>query len=246
MNQANSTPEPKPWWGNFSLKSETGGRWEVGPLTLWLYRTDREWRVFSRLPADPDVATDPMINRSEVEVPLEASKLADLLALGDSSIKVTRHTFAMTKPEVELQPALADRPVVFRPEQTMHIPAGESVTLYLSTSLWIRVVLPELDHIIQELQTYRLSDTWFGTTTTKGELCYASRTSGRLELSDVPRRLHRAVTPLQIENSGGDALVLERVQLPVRHLSVFETPQQTLWTEAVQMIRKSGSDGAEI
>lgn len=246
MDQVDNAPEPTPWWGTFSLETETGGRWEVGPSTLWLYRTNREWRVFSRLSAEPAAVVDPMTNRSKVVVPVEADEMADVLDLVDKRIKVTRHTFEKTEPEVQLQPALADRPVVYRPEQPMHIPAGESVTLYLSSALWIRIVLPESERVIQELPTYRLSDTWFGTTTTKGEFCYASRTSGRLELDRVPRRLHRAVSPLRVENNGSDALVLERVQLPVRHLSVFKTPQKTLWTETVKMTRKPGSEGADI
>ena len=179
-------------------------------------------------------------------MPVETDEMTDVLDLVDSRISVTRHTFGKTKPGVTLRPTLADRPIVFRPEHTIHIPADESVTLYLSPALWIRIVLTESDRILQELATYRLSDTWLGTTTTKGEFCYASRTSGRLELARVPRRPHRAVTPLQVENNGADALVLERVQLPVRHLSVFETPQHTLWTETVRMTRKLGSEGADI
>ena len=246
MDQVNNESELMPWWGTFSLKPDTGGRWDVGPSTLWLYRTHREWRVFSRLSADSAGVADPMTNRSEIAVPVESGEMSDVLELVDQRIKVTRHAFGKTKPRVVLQPVLADRPVVSRPEQTMHIPAGESITLYISTALRIQIVLPDSEQVLQELPSYQLSDTWFGTTTTRGEFCYASRTSGRLQLDDVPRRFHRAVTPLEVENSGADSLVLERVQLPVRHLSLFETSGNTLWTETVKMTRKSGSDGAEI
>ncbi len=246
MEEVNNLPELTPWWGTFSMDAKTGGRWDIGPSTLWLYRTHREWRVFSRLSADPTVVADPMTNRSAVDLPIEADEMTDVLESVDEGTHVTRHAFGKTKPEVILRPVLADRPVVSRPEQTMHIPAGESVTLYLSTALRIQIVLPDPERVLQELPTYQLSDTWFGTTTTKGEFCYASRTSGRLDLDLLPRRLHRALTPLHVENGGSDALILERVQLPVRHLSLFETPQKTLWTETVKMIRKAGSDGADI
>lgn len=246
MDRVDNAPEPTPWWGEFELETEIGGRWVIGPSTMWLYRTSREWRVFHRSGSDSGTTADPLTNRSEVVLPVDNEELADVLELEDSKITVTRHAFGETMPKVKLQPALADRPVVSRPEHPMHVPAGESITLYLSTAVWIRIVLTDSERVVQELPTYRMSDTWFGATTTRGEFCYASRTSGRLELGDVPRRLHRAVTPLRVENTGGDALVLERVQLPVRHLSIFETPQQTLWTETVQMTRKPGSQGAEI
>jgi len=31
-----------PWWGSASLDLDQAARWNVGPCTLWLHRTDRE------------------------------------------------------------------------------------------------------------------------------------------------------------------------------------------------------------
>ncbi|WP_205409627.1 hypothetical protein [Salinibacter ruber] len=58
-----STPNgaPTPWWGTVSLDVRTGGRWAVGPSTLWLYRTDREWRIVHR-PSPDAGAADPLSN----------------------------------------------------------------------------------------------------------------------------------------------------------------------------------------
>ena len=245
MEDTDAISEPSVWWGTFTVAADTGGRWEVGPTTLWLYRTPREWRVLHRAPTNPST-TDPMSNRSGATVPVEPDEIDEVLSPDAQGITTTRHTFRKTGDQITLRPALADRRVVSRPDHPIQVPTKEAVTLYLSTPLWIQIVLPDSDQKIQELPSHRMSDTWFGNTTTNGEFCYASRMSGRLELERVPRRLHRAVTPLKIANKGEEPLLLERVQLPVPYLSLYMTSQDDLWTDTVQMTRKPGTQGADI
>ena len=245
MESSRPTEESVPWWGAVSLEPKTGGRWEVGPSTLWLYRTAREWRVLHRPTADPET-TDPMANRSNVTVPLPEDDMASVLEAADDDLHVSRHSFRRTEAQVTLQPALADRPVVSRPEHPLFVPPDESVTLYLSTAVWIRIELGDSERLLQEVPSYRMSDTWFGASTVDGEFCYATRTAGRLQLEKLPRRLLRAVTPLRIKNSAEDALALERVQLPVEHLALYATPTNMLWTQAVTMTHAEGREGAGV
>ena len=91
-----------------------------------------------------------------------------------------------------------------------------------------------------------MSNTWFSPSTVDGEFCYATRTAGRIRLENVPRRYHRAVTPLRIRNTAEDALALERVQLPVEHLALYTTPTNMLWTQAVTMTRSENREGADV
>lgn len=245
MEPSQSTDETTPWWGTFSLEEDTGGRWDVGPSTLWLYRTAREWRVLHRPTPDPD-ATDPMANRSNRTVPVPENDMTTVLDAPGDETHVSRYSFRQTGEQITLQPALADRPVVSRPEHALFVPPAESVTLYLSTAVWIHVELTESGRLLCEMPSYRMSDTWFGASTVDGEFCYATRTAGRLQLEHLPRRLHRAVTPLRIKNTGTDALALERVQLPVEYLALYTTPTHGLWTQAVTMTRSEGDQGAGV
>jgi len=247
MESTETTDEPEPWWGPVTLDEDTGGRWDIGPLTLWLYRSAQEWRVIHR--PLPDAATaDPMLNRSRVTVPVSDDELTALYETNDDNdeLRISRYSFRRTEPQSFLRPALADRPVVSRPEHPLFVPPDESVTLYLSTPLWVRVELAESERLLQEVPCYRMSDTWFGATTVDGELCYATRTAGRLRLSNVPRRYHRAVTPLRVKNTAKDALALERVQLPVQHLALYRTPTDQLWTQGVTMTRSEDREGANV
>lgn len=245
MNPSPPIDTTTPWWGTFSLEEDTGGRWDVGPSTLWLYRTAHEWRVLHRPTANPGV-TDPMTNRSGWSVPVSEDEMSEVLESTEDDLQTSRCSFRRTKAQVTLHPALADRPVVSRPEHRLFIPPEESVTLYLSTAVWIHVELTESGRLLCEMPSYRMSDTWFGASTVDGEFCYATRTAGRFQLEHLPRRLHRAVTPLRIKNTGTDALALERVQLPLEHLALYTTPTHGLWTQAVTMTRSEGDQGAGV
>jgi len=245
MTSDEGQPEGAPWWGTFRVETGAAGRWDVGPSTLWLFRSENVWRLVYRPSSDPATA-DPMANRSEVTVPISEEEATSVLESDDERFEVDRYSFAKTESRIALEPILADRAVVARPEDALHVPSGESVTMYLSTPLWIRVVLPDSERVIQEVPSHRMSDTWFGTSTTGGHLCYATRTAGRLRPEKLPRRLHRALTPLRIENNASDALHLERVQLPVPHLGLYSTASDDLWTQAVRMKRTEGEQGADV
>jgi hypothetical protein len=245
MPPSDSDLELPPWWGTVDLDIDTGGRWDIGPSTLWLYRTAREWRVLHR--PSPTVGTaDPMADRSDVTVPLPNDEMSAVLDTEDEALHTSRYSFGETEARISLRPALADRPVVSRPEHPLYVPPDESVTLYLSTALWIQIVLPDSDRKLQEIPSFRMSDTWFGASTVDGEFCYATRTAGRLRLDRLPRRLHRAVTPLRIRNTAPDPLALERVQLPVQHLALYATPTHQLWTQGITMTRSAAQEGADV
>lgn len=240
-----SSETPTPWWGEVTLDVYEGGQWEIGPSTLWVYRSSHDWRVVSRPSTDP-VTADPMAQRSSVTVPVDGDEMTAVLETEDPDLVTHRYSVRDTGETVALRPALADRPVVARPEHPLSVLPGESVTLYLSTPLWVRVVLVDSDRQLLEGPSHRMSDTWFGPSTREGELCYATRTAGRLQLDKLPLRLHRALTPLQIRNRAKDTLALERVQLPAPHLALYRTADDVLWTEAVTMTRREGDDGAAV
>lgn len=234
-----------PWWGTYALDEETGGRWDIGPSTVWMYRGTRDWRVVHR-PSDGATDTDPMLSRSAVTLPVPADEMDDLLTAEDPLLDTRRYGVQQTTEPVALRPALADRPVVSRPEHSLSVPPGEAVTLYLSSALWVRVVLADSDRRLCELPSHRMSDTWFGPSTREGTLCYATRTAGRLRLDRLPLRLHRAVTPLRVRNQADEPLALERVQLPAPHLTLFRGANDMLWTNAVSMRHTAAIEGADV
>ena len=146
---------------------------------------------------------------------------------------------------MRLQPATADRNVVVRPAQRIQIPHGESVDLFIGTPIWISALAPDEDHKLFDLPVEILSDTWFGTNTRHGEICYANQTQARLYLEKLSQRPERLVTPINIANNGGDLLTIERLNLPIPYLSIYDTGS-SLWTQRIEITRTDQLETAEI
>jgi hypothetical protein len=244
-------PVPAPWWGAFDLEPGQTGRWEVGPLTLWVARAAREWTVHAL------GGGETLVVRSSAAVPSDDAPPSPGDAAGGSpSATVTRYAAAATTGRLHVRPALPDRPVVVRPEQTVVVPPHESMRMYVSLPLWVALETESRREgagrrngqercLLHEEPSHRPSDTWFGPSTREGTLCYALRTTARTDAADLPRRLHRATTPIQVENRAAAALTVERIQVPAPHLALYETGDHALWTQAIDFVH-AADEGADV
>lgn len=221
------------WWGTYGLAIGEAAFLRVGPLSLWATRREHEWRLMT---VRGDDALDATLDR---RMPVDAGEIP-------SDAEPLRFGFGRAPEAVTILPVLADRPVVVRPEMAFYVPPGESVRMYVSTPLWLRVVVGEAEEAAHELPIHRPSDTWFGPTVMEGELCYASRSHLRLSADEVEFRPHRAVTELLLRNRAQDPLLLDRLKIPVEHLSVYAGNDGRLWTEPVTLVRDSDGDFAAV
>ncbi|MEJ2417634.1 MAG: hypothetical protein P8Y45_12035 [Exilibacterium sp.] len=144
---------------------------------------------------------------------------------------------------LKLTPKLANRPIVVRPLTTVEIPAGKRATLYISTILWLEIIVN--DTPLLELPAVRLSDTWFGPNTREGELCYASNTRARLNPKLLETAPYKALTPVEINNRGSKKLSLERLKVPVPALSLLEN-EGDYWTSGLQASIETELNSAKI
>lgn len=230
VTRANGKSAPwRAWWGPHDLAVGTTGHWQIGPLSLFVGRQEREWRVASKS------TDDPMEPTVRVELPCE---LDDFMALD----KVTRYGVSGSDPHLAITPHLADRPIISRPEKPFVVLPEDEITVYISTPLWVAVDVGTPPRRLTEIPVYRPSDTWFGPNTMEGELCYAGRTSMRLNLEQVPVRPHRAISAVTIRNHARAALTLERLNLPVVHLALYQGPENDLWTDNVLFERPADGD----
>jgi hypothetical protein len=72
----------------------------------------------------------------------------------------------------------------------------------------------------------------------EGELCYATRTSARLTVEDLPVRPHRAISVVEIKNTAKTNLTVEKLKIPTLQMSVFAAGDGQLWTETLTLERK--------
>lgn len=219
------------WWGPVHLPPGEIGHWSIGPLDLWLQRRAGEWDLWLARERDPDDSGFRRVVPAQKPVPEKPAEQRRFAGTGDDV-------------GASLGVALADRPVVSRPEAPFHVPPGGEVILYVSTPAWVQLRLG--DARVHEFPAYPASDTWFGSDTVEGELCYASRTAARMALDEVPERVHRIVTPLIVRNGSADTLLLERIKLPVTRLPVYADPHGRLWTPGVRLEREPERDMVEV
>jgi hypothetical protein len=231
-NETARADTPLRWWGSHELASGDVALWHIGPLELWAQRLDHEWRI------DTEWEDDPLLERCHSEVPRAVA------GLPDQDEDASRFGFSESPAAVELLPALADRPVILRPEHTLYVPAGEAVRLYVGLPAWVQVRLGGV--FAHEVPAFRPSDTWFGPDTMAGELCYAGRTRARFAIEDVVRRPHRVLTEITLDNRADDVLCVERISLPVQHLSLFADATDQLWTESITLRRQESGEQASV
>jgi hypothetical protein len=224
-------PAPRSWWGEYTLQDGQTGRWRIGALTVWAQRRAAEWRLAH------GSTNDPFDDAVRVEVPCGDP-------IPTQGVTATRYGMKHTGGALVLEPALPDRAVVSRPDIPFYVLAGEEVRLYLSTPIWVRVGTG--GRTLLEVPVYRPSDTWFGPSTREGEVCYDTRTTCRTDLSEVPRRPHRAVAAVRIRNRSEKPVLIERLNLPVPFLSVYASPAGTLWTQGVTLEMESDGGTAEL
>lgn len=225
---------PPHWWGDFTLPLEQSLQWRIGPLTLIVRCLDGEWHIGHQQTADFD-------NDDSTWEFQRTDQLPE--TLNNNS----RYIFSKMVKRLTLTPRLADRPIISRPRIPFNLTAGEEVTLYVSSPLWLELALETSPAtVLEEVPIQRPSDTWFGPSTLEGELCYASSTHCRINLAELPQRVHRAITPVLIRNQADTTLTVERLNLPAPLLSVFACTDGQLWTPKVTLIRGKDGDMAEL
>ena len=206
----------------------------LGAFRLWVRREPAEWRFVVQ--HGSDLYDESVEWLQDAEPPERAPGLGDpIRVVADSSSNLLTPL-----------PRLADRTLVVRLETTLRLVPDATVDLYVGSPMWITIHVGEPGRQVLDLPTWPLSDTWFGPTTTQGELGYAMRTNARLHLSNVLRPCHRAVTQLHLENRTGENVDLERIALPVVNLSLHEDENGGFWTQSVSVRLTAGGTTAEV
>jgi len=215
------------WWGEQSFALGQTRGWQLGSLWLTLTRDLYEWRL--------------EYHRSKrlAEGNQSWRQLDPAQAL-PQPFKLERYLFAETQDKIVFLPRLADRSMVVKPINPIFIPAGQQGQLYVSTPLWLSVLPSRKADALIDLPIIRPNDTWFGPDTLKGEICYATPVFGRTQLAHLPISGLWAVTPIHFRNRSSQQLQLDRMNLPVDALPLFQSLDNgQLWTSEIEVIQES-------
>jgi hypothetical protein len=171
------------------------------------------------------------------------SENRSMAEFGDHTVH--RYVMDEQESEVSLRPTLADRAVVARPLSPISLMAGATITVYISTPLWLAVHAGQ--HRLTELPAVILSDTWFGNKSI-GELCYSDATRARLDPCAVENLYFKAVTPVEIRNHSKSLLTLDRINVPVTMLPLYRSngPDRSFITASIRATLNEGESTTRV
>ncbi len=222
------------WWKQHTWAVQETAGWQLANLNLYISRLEREWQFRMQR---PDFISEDRYDWQFLGTVDEAPQ---------QHIDLIRYVCFKTEPSLVLRPVLADRPMVTRPAHSILIAPQVSVTLYISTPVWIQVVGQSSTLPLLDIPVNRPTDSWFGGSTREGDLCYATRIFGRLQLSELEQRPFRAITPVRIYNAGDTPFPLKRLSVPVQMLPLHVSESGRLWTPTLDVTCTPATDKAEI
>lgn len=218
------------FWTSHHLSQTSIGHWKIGPLELWIRRYENEWRIYSRS------LENPSLKDILVQIPATENH--------PPNINVHRFGVHETTDLLTFQPILADRSIVVRPEKPFHLPSKEEVSIFVMHSVWLKIHYGQQQITLTKLPIYRPSDTWFGSSTIDGELCYSARSKAKIRYNDLELYPYRAVTKIQLQNKSNQDVFLERIKVPLPSLSLYLSEKQVFFTDS--MIYCKHPEGKEV
>jgi hypothetical protein len=222
------------WRDELTLVSESYYKLEIGALELFVFHINSEWQFrHCYLTSDE--------TKGEKKIAWKAVK-----DLNKNKLELKRFIQSQQSDRLKIRPMLADRNIVAKPHEPIFLPSNQSVTLYISTPVWLGLYVNNNEVPLFQLSTFQLSDTWFGPKPHLGELCYSSQFSGRMNLDSLPRRAGRVITPVKIINNATDNLKLEKLSIPCDYLSIYLTDNSELWTPTLTVTREADSSKTQV
>ncbi|WP_444998567.1 hypothetical protein [Aliikangiella sp. IMCC44359] len=230
------------WKQVFSIPSGEHYKLTFGSLTTYISHQEGDWQFRYLYSTEKEDEIEQKIEFSSHETPVpEYSQLTRIIhanpiqdAIINKQSNCDGNLANLSK--ISFQPQLANRSIVAKPHTPFYLPAQESVTIYLSTPVWLAIKIGEVSQPLLEIPSFKLSDTWFGPRPHIGELCYASQFSGRTNFQLLPKRMSRIITPVQIINNGKESLKLEKIAIPTAYLTTYLTDSGELWTSELKVL----------
>lgn len=143
---------------------------------------------------------------------------------------------------IQISPALPDRPLLVKSESILNLPKGFVTKVYMRfpLSLKIATIYKNKAEDLIEIPTVKLSNTWFGTFK-EGEKCFSISSGIRTEIEPDTTRPFMAICPITLKNRADEPLEIDRICIRSDYLSLFKAGSQ-LWTDEVTITYKGKNE----
>lgn len=146
---------------------------------------------------------------------------------------------------IRLSPTLPDRTVVVKPDDEFSLMREARARIFVRVPLSVRVeALGDRSTALLTVPTVILSDTWWGTQD-EGELCYFLDTKARRRVQDEDFAEHLCICPLELRNRSQDDLLVTRIALRTRYLTVYRDGDQ-IWADETRVGYRGEVEGSSL
>ena len=199
-------------WGPLTPGTHTSTTWQIGRCRFWARSTEDEWEIASRYAADDDEVVD------EAEDDLSWTRFV-----------------TVANDQLNVVPALPDRPVVVRPASPIVILPERWGRFFFRVPLWARFISQPggTQTTMEEIPTRRPPSIWFGSIAS-GELCYALEAPLERRLEEVSLSEAYAACEVIVRNTSRERLRFERICVHVENMRLFRA-EDRLWTNEVRV-----------
>ncbi len=191
-------------WKKYTIEPNKIYYWKLGACEFWVKKQNKEWQIASKNFNEPLMETS---IAKEVDEPNDVewkSFIADKSNL------------------LNIVPALPDRPVVVKPNNTFKLLPNMNVQLYVHIPVWIQLYSgsAKKENLVYEFSSYELSSTWFGYPD-NGILSYSLTNSIDTSFDKSSLANFKTVCPIKITNDCQTALDFQRLSLLVEFLNIY-------------------------
>jgi hypothetical protein len=215
------------WWGEFDLPEGQQRLLRCADLCLLIQSLPHQWWLAYQW-QDEVNQYQPVLGQSQEEL--------------ESKENEQRFVFAELPQTMQIQPALADRPVVCRPVVSVSLLPFQEVTLYVCLPLWIQLITNQDEHTLLDIPTVRVCDSWFGPNTREGVISYASQVTEQLDVKPIANNKARAAIEVRIQNQSEQMLTLDKISVPAPNLSLYADKEGQFWTPRITLVRRDNQD----
>lgn len=195
-----------------------------GPLTLYLGHFFQEWRL------SWTTTNDYMDNSFALHHPFTGEIPHELTSM-------IRYTYSRPCNHfVKVTPVLGDLPFVAKPTKPLMVLPDETVRIFMSIPLFVRIETEDPYHLLEDIPVLQSPKTWFGDSTVRGEICYATKIKAVLNQAELINRPYRAISQLEIQNKSAHPLHVERLKVPAPFLSLFQGEDGLYYTSVMNFV----------
>ncbi|WP_342807616.1 DUF432 domain-containing protein [Alteromonas sp. M12] len=213
-----------PWWGEFTFALSETKCWRIRERLIAIKRGQGEWTIWNHE------------TTAEIDLPISTDKSISNESFED--VEFSRYLLENTSDTLLIEPSLADRAMVVRPSRPLVVLPEEQINVFVSTPLWMTILIPNHPLPMADIPFWRPSDSWFGPSTMEGDLCYSKYTDAKMDIKRLEKRSHRATTMVTIKNAQEKPLTIDKLNLPVPALKLYVNQDGEFWTDQVSIMQR--------